>query len=191
VLAAHVVWPQPEEIPILARHGVGVAHCPQSNMKLASGVAPVLALRGAGVAVGLGTDGPASNNDLDMWDEMGSAARLHKLSQNDPTAMDARAVLALATRDGARALHLEDRIGSLEPGKQADLVVVGLEGPHQQPVFEVHSALVYATKASDVRTVMVAGKVVVEGGRVLTVDAPAVLAKAAEYRDQIRTSLAP
>jgi 5-methylthioadenosine/S-adenosylhomocysteine deaminase len=190
VLAAHMVWPTAADIQTLAQRHVGVAHCPQSNMKLASGVAPVPDLQAAGVAVGLGTDGPASNNDLDLWEEMDTAAKLHKLWRKDPTALSARTALRMATIEGARAMGLGDRIGSLEVGKRADLLIVDLGSPHQQPVYDVVSTLAYATKASDVELVMVDGHVVVEGGKVLTVDAPAVLAKAAVYRDRVRASLA-
>jgi 5-methylthioadenosine/S-adenosylhomocysteine deaminase len=190
VLAAHVVWPTAAEIALLAERGVGVAHCPQSNMKLASGTSPVPELLAAGVAVGLATDGAASNNDLDMFDEMGSAARLHKLVRNDPTAMSAPEVLRMATMGGARALGLGDRIGSLEVGKQADLVLVDLAAAHVQPVYDVVSALVYAAKAADVDTVLVDGRVVVEKGEVLTVDRAATLARVRELRDQVRASLA-
>lgn len=191
LLVAHMVWPTADEMALLAKRGVGVAHCPQSNMKLASGTAPVVQLRAAGVAVGLGTDGAASNNDLDLWEEMDTAAKVHKLVQKDPTVIDARTALLMATREGAKAMGLDREIGSLEVGKRADLAIVDLGSPHQQPVYDVYSTLVYATKASDVRSVVVDGRVVVRDGRVLTVDEAAVMAKTAEYRDAIRRSLEP
>jgi 5-methylthioadenosine/S-adenosylhomocysteine deaminase len=189
VLAAHVVWPTPDEIALLARRGVGVAHCPQSNMKIAAGVAPVPAMIAAGVAVGLGTDGAGSNNDLDLWEEIDTAAKLHKVIALDPTVLPARQALAMATREGARALDLEREIGTLEAGKRADLIVVRTGGVHQrpQPAGEnPYSLLVYATKASDVETVLVDGRVVVRDGRVLTLDEATVLREAEAWRAKIR-----
>ncbi len=183
--AAHVVWPTDDEIRMLAAHGVGVAHCPQSNMKVAAGIAPVPAMLAAGVAVGLGTDGAASNNDLDLWEEIDTAAKLHKVHSMDPTTLDARQALRLATIEGARALDMEDRIGSLEVGKRADLIVVGTDGFHQQPYYDPYSLLVYSTKARDVETVVIDGRIVVERGQVLGLDRQAVLAKAGEYRDRL------
>ena len=188
LVAAHVVWPTAAEIELLAARGVGVAHCPQSNMKLAAGTAPVAALIAAGVAVGIGTDGAASNNDLDLWDEVDTAAKLAKLVAGDPTALPARQALAMATIEGARALDLDDEIGSLEAGKRADLVVVGGGGFHQAPqpaAVNPYSLLVYATRAADVETVVVDGRVVVRGGEVLTLDAAEVLAEAASWRAKL------
>jgi 5-methylthioadenosine/S-adenosylhomocysteine deaminase len=182
VLAAHVIWPTEGEMRLLAARGVGVAHCPQSNMKLAAGIAPVPRLLELGVAVGLGTDGPASNNDLDLWDEMDTAAKLHKVALGDPTAMDARTTLRLATLGGAEALGLASEIGSLEVGKRADLVVVRTDGYHQTPWFDPYSLLVYSTKASDVESVMVEGEWVVRDGSVRTVDEQAVRKRVATYR---------
>ena len=188
-IAAHMVWPTEEDIKTLARRGVGVGHCPQSNMKLAAGVAPVPAMIKAGVAVGLGTDGAASNNDVDMWEEIDTAAKLHKLNSKDPTALNAREALEMATIRGARAIHQEKEIGSLESGKRADLILVDMTAVHQTPLYNVYSQLVYATKASDVQTVMINGRLVMENRRVLTIDQRAVLAKANQYRDQIRKSI--
>jgi 5-methylthioadenosine/S-adenosylhomocysteine deaminase len=188
VVAAHVILPTPGEIALLARRGVGVAHCPQSNMKVGAGVAPVPALIAAGVAVGLGTDGAGSNNDLDLWEEMDTAAKLQKLVALDPTVLPARQALAMATREGARALDLDREIGSLEVGKRADLIVVRAEGPHQRPqdpAASPYSFLVYTTKSSDVETVVVDGKVVVRDGRVLTLDEAQVLRQAAAWRAKI------
>lgn len=182
LLAAHVVWPTPEEIDLLAQRGVGVAHCPQSNMKVAAGVAPVPSMIAAGVDVGLGTDGPASNNDLDLWEEMDTAAKLHKLYALDPTVLDAHTALELATIRGARALDLDREIGSLEIGKRADLVLVRTAGAHQQPYHDPYSLLVYSTKASDVTTVVVDGRVVVADGKVLTLDAAEILRQAQHFR---------
>jgi 5-methylthioadenosine/S-adenosylhomocysteine deaminase len=191
VLIAHAIWVDDTDIATLARRQVGVAHCPQSNMKLASGTSPVPALVSAGIAVGLGTDGAASNNDLDLWEEMDTAAKLHKLISMKADALPAREAVAMATIGGARAIHRDRDLGSLEPGKLADLIVVRMDAPHQTPLYDVYSHLVYATKASDVETVVVGGRVLMENRSVKTIDAPAVLAKARQLRDQIRKSVAP
>jgi 5-methylthioadenosine/S-adenosylhomocysteine deaminase len=189
VIAAHMVWPTAEDIATLASRSVGVAHCPQSNMKIAAGAAPVPQMLKAGVAVGLGTDGAASNNDLSLWEEMDSAAKLHKLTTKDPTAINAREALEMATIRGARAIHQDKDIGSLEPGKRADVIIVGMGGVHQTPLYNVYSHLVYATKASDVETVIINGRIVMQNRRVLTIDERTVRAKANQYRDRIRKSV--
>jgi 5-methylthioadenosine/S-adenosylhomocysteine deaminase len=189
VIAAHMVWPTEADIKTLAARSVGVGHCPQSNMKLAAGAAPVPQMLKAGVAVGLGTDGAASNNDLNMWEEMDTAAKLHKLVAKDPTVINAREALEMATIRGARAIHLDREIGSLEAGKLADLLIVNLDSAHQTPLYNVYSHLVYATKASDVETVMINGRIVMEDRQVQTIDGRAVRAKAQEYRDKIKKSL--
>ncbi len=189
VLAAHVIYPTPAEIAILAERKVGVAHCPQSNMKGAAGVAPVPALLAAGVAVGLGTDGAASNNDLSLWEEMDTAAKLAKVTTGDPTVLPARTAVAMATRMGAAALGLEHEIGSLEAGKRADLILVRTDGLHQIPNHDPYSLLVYSTKACDVDTVIVDGRLVMAAGRVLTVDEAAVRERAAAYGSRIDVAL--
>lgn len=189
VIAAHVVWPTTDDIATLAKRAVGVAHCPQSNMKLAAGAAPVPAMLKAGVAVGLGTDGAASNHDLSLWEEMDTAAKLHKLTSKDPTVINARDALEMATIRGARAIHQDKEVGSLEAGKRADLIIVGMNSVHQTPLYNVYSNLVYATKASDVDTVIINGRIVMRNRRVLTIDERAVRAKANQYRDKIRKSL--
>ena len=189
VIAAHMVWATEEDIKTLARRSVGVAHCPQSNMKIAAGAAPVPQMLRAGVAVGLGTDGAASNNDLNLWEEIDTAAKLHKLISKDATVISAREALEMATIRGARAIHLDKEIGSLEPGKRADLIIVDMTSSHQTPVYNVYSQLAYATKASDVETVIVNGRLVMQNRRVLTIDERSVRAKAVEYRDRIRKSL--
>lgn len=189
VIAAHMVWPTSDDIATLAKRGVGVGHCPQSNMKLAAGAAPVPQMLRAGVAVGLGTDGAASNNDLNLWEEIDTAAKLHKLTSKDPTVVNALEALEMATIRGARAIHLDKEIGSLEAGKRADLIIVDMMNAHQTPLYNVYSQLVYATKASDVETVIINGQVVMAGRRVLTIDERSVRAKANEYRDRIRKSL--
>lgn len=189
-VAAHTVHLTEGEIGLLKQHGVGSIHNPQSNMKLASGVAPVPQMMRAGVLLGLGTDGAASNNDLDMWEEIDTAAKLHKLSSGDPKVVTAEEALALATIGGARALHMDADIGSLEEGKRADLVVVGLDSLHQTPRYSVYSHLVYATKASDVRTVVIEGRVVMRERRLLTLNEALIKQKARAIRERITRSLA-
>lgn len=190
VLAAHAVWTNGDDFKILAARKVGVAHCPQSNMKLASGTAPVPAMVKAGVNVGLGTDGAASNNLLDMFREMDMAAKLHKLATKNAAALPAREALELATIRGARALGREKDLGSLEPGKLSDLILVRMDAPHQAPLHNVQSQLVYATLGSDVETVIVHGKLLMENRKLLTLDEPAILAEAGVWRDRVRKSLA-
>ncbi|MEW6173368.1 MAG: amidohydrolase [Bacillota bacterium] len=170
VLAAHCVHLLPEDIVVFAEKGTAVAHNPESNMKLASGVAPVTRLLNAGVTVGLGTDGAASNNNLDMLEEMRSAALLQKVATGDPEALPAYKTLEMATMGGARALGLQDKVGTLEPGKRADVVLLDLRRPHFYPPHDVLAHIVYAAQAGDVHTVLVDGKMVVEAGRVLTFD---------------------
>jgi len=190
VLGAHGIWLSASDRRILKEAGVGVAHCPQSNMKLSSGTAPVREMLAEGLRLGLGTDGAASNNDLDMFEEMLTAALLAKHASGDPTVAPAPAVLEMATRGGARALGLEDRIGSLEAGKRAVLVVVGLDEPRLHPLYDVVSHLVYVAKGADVRHVVVEGRMVMRDRRVLTLDEKAVTAEADRLRDQVRRSLA-
>lgn len=185
MVAAHVVWAELHELDLLRDHGVGVVHNPQSNMKLASGVAPLPAMLTRDLAVGLGTDGSASNNDLSLWEEIDTAAKLHKLITADPKVVSAQEAFELATIRGARALHLEGAIGSLEVGKRADLVVIDLEAINQIPLSSIYSALVYATKASDVRTVLVEGRVLLRDRQLLTLDEPAIEAEALAYRHRI------
>ena len=189
VLAAHGVWVSPEEIEILRARSVGVAHNPESNMKLASGVAPVPAYLAAGVALGLGTDGAASNNDLDMFDAMRFAALLHKVKTGDPLTLPATAVLEMATINGARALGLEKQIGSLEVGKRADLIVVSASSARMTPMYDPVSHLVYAARGEDVRTVMVNGRVLMRDRKMLTLDEPAVLAEARKFAGAVRAAV--
>jgi 5-methylthioadenosine/S-adenosylhomocysteine deaminase len=189
VIAAHMVWPSDGEIEILKRDGVGVVHNPQSNMKLASGVAPVPKMMAEGLRVGLGTDGAASNNDLSMWEEMDTAAKLHKLISGDPKVMSAEQAFELATIGGARALHLEKEIGSIEKGKRADIVLVNRDALNQIPLYNVYSDLVYATKASDVETVIINGRVVMRDRRLLTLDEAAIKEGARVFREKVIKSL--
>jgi 5-methylthioadenosine/S-adenosylhomocysteine deaminase len=190
VVAAHGVWLTPDEIKTFARRGTGVAHCPESNMMLASGAAPIVEMRRAGMNVGLGTDGPAgSNNNLDMVEEMASAARLQKVSRGDPKALSARDVLEMATIGGARVLGLDKKIGTLERGKRADVVIIDLQQAKVQPVYAVESAVVYAASGSSVVTTIVDGRVLMRDRKLLTVDEAAVLQKAKQYRDRVLKSL--
>ena len=149
-IAAHVIWPTEEEIPILVKRKVGVIHNPTSNMKIASGIAPIAEMLEAGVLIGLGTDGTASNNDLDMWEEMRLASFLQKVDRMDPEVLPAATVLSMATRGGAEAIGLGDSIGSLEVGKQADMIQVAFEDVHHVPTYDVISHLVYVNDEQDV-----------------------------------------
>lgn len=182
VIAAHVVWPSSEEIRLLREYRVGVIHNPRSNMKLASGVAPLKELWEASVELGLGSDGAASTGNLDLFQEMAAAARLQKVTRRDASFPAARQVVELATIGGARALKLEDLVGSLEVGKQADLVVVQGTSWGAVPSFDPYSTLVYGLNGSAVRTVVVAGRVLLDEGRLQTVDTEAVLARARDYQ---------
>jgi len=190
VTAAHCVWVDAGDMKLLASRDVGCVHNPSSNMKLASGASPVVNLIAAGVPVGLGTDGAASNNDLDMFEEMDLAAKLQKLVRMDPRALPAEQVVAMATINGARALHMEKQIGSLEAGKKADVILIRTDAPHATPMYNVYSQLVYALQASDVDTVIVGGKIVMQHRQMLTLDEPRILAKARDYAKKIQASLA-
>jgi 5-methylthioadenosine/S-adenosylhomocysteine deaminase len=189
VIAAHTVWLDKQDIATLVRRGVGSIHNPSSNMKLASGVMPVVDLLAAGQAVGLATDSAASNNNQDLFQEMNIAAKLQKVTRMDPRALPARQVVEMATIGGARALHLDSHIGSLEVGKQADIVLIGTGATHATPMYNVYSQLVYALNAHDVRSVVIAGKIVMEDRVMLTMDKPEILAKAHEYQRKISASL--
>jgi 5-methylthioadenosine/S-adenosylhomocysteine deaminase len=189
-IAAHCVWLTDGDIKILKTRNTGVGHCPSSNMKLASGVAPVIKMLAAGLHVGLGTDGPAgSNNDFDMFEEMDLAAKLQKVFSGDPQALPAKTALEMATMGGARALGMEKEIGSIETNKRADMITVRLDRPNAVPMYDVYSQMVYALKGADVRDVMVNGRPVVEDAHSLLLDEKLILAKAAEYRIKISASL--
>src|SRR5688572_546084 len=190
VIAAHMVWPQGTDIAILKRRGVGVVHNPQSNMKLASGVAPVPQMMKENLLVGLGTDGAASNNDLNMWEEMDTVAKLHKVFTGDPKVISAKQAFELATIRGAQALHLEKEIGSLEAGKRADILIIDRDTLNQIPLYNIYSDLVYATKASDVQTVIINGRIVMRDRRLLTLNETTVKTEARALRDKIIKSLA-
>jgi 5-methylthioadenosine/S-adenosylhomocysteine deaminase len=188
-LAAHGVWVTDEDIAILKRRSVGVAHNPESNMKLASGAAPVPKYLAAGVAIGLGTDGAASNNDLDMFEAMRQASMLAKLATLDPTALSAQAALDMATIGGARALYMDRIVGSLEAGKRADVITVSMSASRQTPLYDPVSHLVYTTRGDDVRTTIVNGKVLMRDRQVRTLDRNAVIADANRLAQRVREAV--
>ena len=190
VISAHCIFVDEADRKTLAARQVGCVHNPSSNMMLASGVSPVAEMRAAGVAVGLGTDGPSgSNNDLDLMEEMDLTAKLAKINKMDPLAMNAQAVVEMATIEGARAIHLDKEIGSLEPGKKADLILIDLDEPNAVPIYDIYAALAYALKGSDVQTVIIGGKVVMRDRKLLTLNEPEILAKAREYKKSVAKSL--
>ena len=188
-LAAHGVWLSAPDIQILARRKVAVSHNPESNMKLASGVAKVPALQRAGVTVGLRTDGAASNNDLDMFEAMRQAAFLHKLTTSDPRTLPAKTALAMATIDGARALGMDRQIGSLEAGKRADLILVSVAGARQTPMYDPLSHLVYVARGDDVTTTIVNGKILMRDRKVLTLNEADVLKEANAHAAKVREAV--
>lgn len=177
-LCAHGIWLSRDEIRSIAKSGASVSHCPESAMKLGSGIAPIPDMISSGVKVGLGTDGCASNNDLDLFSEMAFAAKIHKVFRKDPLACPAEQALWMATLGGASALGLENETGSIEPGKKADLIALDLNQPHLTPMYDPVSHIVYAARGSDVRFVWVDGRQVLEDGRLLTVDEAEVIAEA-------------
>lgn len=184
-LAAHAIWVSDEDIETLRRARTGIAHNPESNMKLASGTAPVPKFLAAGVPVGLGTDGAASNNDLDMFEAMRQAAFLHKLMTGNPRSIPAAVALEMATLGGARALGLDSLIGSLEAGKRADIIVVAMDGARQTPMYDPISHLVYIARGADVRTTVVNGRVLMRDRKMLTLDEQSVLAAARGMADRV------
>ena len=189
-MAAHCIFVDEADRKLLAERQVGCVHNPSSNMMIASGVAPVPEMRAAGIAVGLGTDGPAgSNNDLDLMEEIDLAAKLAKISKMDPLALNAKAVVEMATIEGARALHMDDEIGSLEAGKKADLILIRLDEPNAVPMYDVYAQIAYSLKGSDVETVVIGGRVVMRDRKLLTIDEPRVLEKAREYGKSVKASL--
>jgi 5-methylthioadenosine/S-adenosylhomocysteine deaminase len=190
VVAAHCIYIDETDRKILAAHQVGCVHNPSSNMMLASGVAPVPEERAAGIAVGLGTDGPAgSNNDLDLMEEMDLAAKLAKITKMTPTALNAKSVVEMATIDGARAIHMEKEIGSLEKNKKADIIIISLDEPNAVPMYDIYAQLAYALKANNVETVVIGGRTVMKDHKLLTVDEEAAIAKANEYGKKVAASL--
>jgi 5-methylthioadenosine/S-adenosylhomocysteine deaminase len=191
VLLAHGVWVNDADMALIKMRGVGVSHNPESNMKLASGIAPVKAYLAANVALGLGTDGAASNNDLDMFEAMRTASFLAKVASSDPTAVSATTALQMATIGGARALGMEKQIGSLEPGKHADIVIVGMGAARQTPMYDPISHLVYVTRGDDVQTTIVNGQVLMRNRKVLTLDGGAVLRESRTWADKVRAAVRP
>jgi len=189
-IGAHVVWPTEKEIGILAERKVGVIHNPSSNMKLASGISPVTDMLNAGVLVGLGTDGAASNNDLDMWEEMRLAAFLQKIDKMDPEVLSASTVLKMATSGGAAAVGLSDRVGALSVGMRADVIQVSFDDVHFVPTFDVISHLVYVADEQDVASVTVDGKLLMRDGDFLTIDTARVASEATELAGRIQAALA-
>jgi len=168
------------DLMLLAASGAGVAHCPESNMKLASGIAPVAEMLKRGIPVGLGTDGCASNNNLDLLQEMDTAAKLQKVHCLDPTVLPAPTALQMATVNGARILGLENKVGALAPGLKGDIIVIDLDQPHLTPIYDPYSHLVYAATGADVQTVLVHGRILVQDRRLLSFDLEETLARARE-----------
>ena len=186
VVADHCVILTDAEIKLLTQRGVKIVHCPESNMKLASGIAPVVQMLTEGLSVGLGTDGSASNNDVDMFGEMNSAAKLQKVNTLDPTALPAETVFEMATMGGARVLGAEKKIGSLEPGKKADLIVLDLNQPHLTPLYNIPSHMVYAARGADVIHSVINGKIVMQNRQLKTLDEKAILADMMIMAEQIK-----
>ncbi|MGP8154494.1 MAG: amidohydrolase [Smithella sp.] len=189
LIAFHCVSFTEEDIDLFASHSCKISHNPSSNMKLASGVAPVPEMLKAGITVGLGTDGCASNNNLDIIKEMSMAAKLHKVARLDPTVMDAQTVVRMATIEGAKALGMGGKIGSLEAGKKADIIIIGLNEPHLTPLYNEYSHLVYAMSGADVDTVLINGKIVMENRQLLTINETEVMQKVREIAVKIKQSL--
>jgi 5-methylthioadenosine/S-adenosylhomocysteine deaminase len=190
VLAAHCIYVNDADRKILADHQVGCVHNPSSNMMLASGVAPIIEERAAAISVGLGTDGPAgSNNDLDLMEEMDLAAKLQKITKMDPRALGAKSVVEMATIEGAKALHMDKEIGSLETGKKADIIVISLDEPNAVPMYDVYSQVAYSLKGNDVQSVVIGGHVVMRDRKLLTLNEPEILVKAREYQTKVKSSL--
>jgi 5-methylthioadenosine/S-adenosylhomocysteine deaminase len=188
-VAAHGIWVTDDDIAILKRHNVGLSHNPESNMKLASGAAPILKYLAAGVNLSLGTDGAASNNDLDMFEAMRQASFLAKLSSGSPTALPAQAALDLATIGGARVLGLDKTVGSLEAGKHADLITVSMNSARQTPMYDAVSHLVYVTRGDDVRNTIVNGRVLMRDRKMSTLNEAEVLAQARALAQKVRDAV--
>lgn len=185
-IAAHCIWLDGEELDLLAAGRVKVAHDPESNMKLGAGVAPVPEMLRRGIDVGLGTDGCASNNDLDLFGEMGMAAKLHKVFSGDPTVLPAEKVVEMATIGGARVLGMADRIGSIAPGKEADIILVDIRKPHLTPLYHPFSHLVYAARGADVVTSIIGGRIVMKDRRLLQIELSAVMEEVRRIAARIR-----
>ncbi len=188
-IAFHCVWMEDSDIQMFADYGSKIVHNPESNMKLASGAAPVPKMLTSEVTVALGTDGCASNNNLDMFQEMDTAAKLHKVVHHDPTVMDARTVVRMATCDGAKALCLDTTVGALTPGMKADIIIINLNRPHLTPLYNEYSHIVYAVNGSDVDTVLINGKVIMKNRTLLTIDENDILEMVKETSQKIRKRL--
>lgn len=186
LVADHAVALNEADIELMAQQGASVVHCPESNMKLASGIAPVVELLAQGVTVGLGTDGCASNNNLDLFQEMDTAAKLHKVHRQDPTVLPAPVVVGLATRGSARVLNREHDLGSLDPGKKADMIVLDAQQPHMVPLYNPYSQITYVATGADVRTVMVNGQIVVQDRQIVTFDVRETMARVQEFARKIK-----
>ncbi|MFA5359399.1 MAG: amidohydrolase [Patescibacteria group bacterium] len=182
LMAAHSVWLSDSDLEIYKKRGVKVAHCPISNMKLASGVAPLKKMLEMEITVGLGTDGAASNNTLDLFSDMRATALINKVNNFDPTAISAREVVKMATIDGAKVIGMEKEIGSLEVGKKADIITINLNKPHLTPIYDPYSHLVYCVNADDVENVIVNGKVIMKNREVKTLDEEKILEQAGEFK---------
>ena len=187
VLAAHCIHLTRKEMQIIAKHNVKVSYNPTANMKIASGTPKIKTLTDLGITVGIGTDGPASNNNLDMFKEMKTAALLQKIRYMDPTVLQAQQVLEMATIDGAKALGLEKTVGSLEVGKKADIILIDFRKPHLTPVHDPYANIVYSARGSDVDTVIVDGKLLMEGRKVKTLDEEEVMQKAQQTASELLT----
>lgn len=185
-IAVHCVWLTDRDIELLAENNSGVSHCIESNLKLASGIAPVPKLLKAGVKVAFGTDGAASNNDLSILGEMSTAAKVHKAISSDPTVLDSRTALMMATRNGAEILGLGEKTGSLRAGKKADIVIADLNKAHLAPIYDIYSHITYSMRPSDIETVFVNGRPVVENGMLISMDEGEILARARVWQDRIR-----
>ncbi len=188
LLAAHCVWLDDREIDLLAQRGVAVSHCIESNLKLAAGIAPVPKMLSAGVRVALGTDGAASNNDMNILSEMATAAKVHKAAASDPTVVDSKTALLMATRWGADALGLGEQVGSIQRGKRADIITLNMRRPHLTPAYDLYSLIVYAAMASDIEDVMIDGKPVIRGRALITGDEESILQKAYEWSRRVAES---
>ncbi len=186
LFAAHCVWVTEKEIELLTKRKVGVSHCIESNLKLASGFAPIPEMLKAGIKVAFGTDGAASNNDLSILGEMSTAAKVHKAYSKDPTVLDSKTVLLMATSNGAEIIGLGDKVGTLTPGKKADIVIANLNRPHLTPIYDIYSHITYAMRPSDIETVMINGRVIIEDGNILTLNEDEVLKKARKWQKKIK-----
>jgi 5-methylthioadenosine/S-adenosylhomocysteine deaminase len=188
VIAVHCVQVNHQDMEIFRERKVKVSHCQESNMKLASGSPPIVEMQDKGIVVGLGTDGAASNNNLDMFDEMDAVAKYHKAVRGDPTIMDAKTVLRMATRDGAKVLQREN-LGKLVVGATADVIIIDLNRPHLTPLYNIYSHLVYSAGGGEVDTVIINGRLVMENRTILTIDEGEVLDRARHLAERIKNEV--